>query len=105
MRGGCPWECGDKVAAKRCISGYDWGVWRGSGVLAGYLSASLVTGCSSGCRATCGGHAHEVCGVLRAVVACPLGVWGLGVRHGVVSGGGARRPLCHYSDCLDGRLA
>ena len=33
------------------------------------------------------------------------GVWGLGVRHGVVSGGGARRPLCHYSDRLDGRLA
>ncbi len=33
------------------------------------------------------------------------GVWGLGVRYGVVSGGGARRPLCHYSDRLDGRLA
>lgn len=107
VRGGCPWECGDEVAAKRCISGYDWGVWRGSGVLAGCWRLRWTAGRFRGCWSMCGGHAYEVCGVLRAIVACRCGAWWVqrSLLHREPPGGGLRRLLRHHVDCLDGRLA
>lgn len=72
VRGGCPWECGDGVASRRCMP-VCRGVWRRRCALAGCCQFRWATGCLRGCSVMRGGHAHEVSRVLRAIVACPLG--------------------------------
>ncbi len=92
-------------AARCCVPGRYWAVWRRSCALAGCCRPRCATGCLSGLRATCGGHAH---GVPGRPVPSRSARWlrgGLGVRHGIVPGGGLRRSLCPHVDCLDGRFA
>lgn len=100
--------CGNaamRFAARCCVPGRYWAVWRRSCVLAGCCRPRCAMGCLSGLRATYGGHAH---GVLGRLVPSRSACWlhgGLGVRYGIVPGGGLRRSLRHHVDRLDGRFA
>lgn len=103
--GGCLRDFSKEIAMRCCVPGRYWAVWRRSCALAGCCRPRCATGCLSGLRATCGGHAHGAPGCLVPSRSARWLGGGLGIRHGIVPGGGLRRSFRHHVDRLDGRFA